>query len=96
MVATTGSDDSAGTLAKPFATPARARDAVRKLNASGPSKATVTVLVRGGTYLLTETLGFGPDDSGTAQGRMVYAAHPDETPVFSGGRQIGGWDPGKV
>jgi hypothetical protein len=45
---------------------------------------------------LKETLVFGPDDSGTAQGRMVYAAHPDETAVFSGGRQIGGWNPGKV
>ena len=96
MVATTGSDDSAGTLAKPFAKPARARDAVRKLKAGAPPNRAVTVLVRGGTYVLKETLVFGPDDSGTAQGRMVYAAHPDETPVFSGGRQIGGWDPGKV
>src|SRR5215468_4595995 len=90
VVATTGSDDNPGTLAKPFATLARARDAVRKLNAGGPPNRAVTVLVRGGTYVLKETLVFGPEDSGTQQRRIVYAAYPDETPVLSGGREIRG------
>src|SRR5262245_64755219 len=78
VVATTGSDDNPGTAEKPFATLARARDAVRKLNAGGPPQATVTVLVRGGTYVLTETLVFGPEDSGTPQRRVVYAAYSGE------------------
>src|SRR5262245_2158593 len=91
VVATTGGDDNPGTLAKPFATLVRARDAVRKLNAGGP----VTVLVRGGTYVLKQTLVFGPEDSGTQQRRIVYAAYPDETPVLSGGREIRGWKPGE-
>jgi hypothetical protein len=78
VVATTGSDDNPGTAAKPFATLARARDAVRKLNAGGPPRATVTVLVCGGTYALKETLVSGPEDSGTAERRIVYAAYPGE------------------
>jgi hypothetical protein len=94
VVATTGSDENPGTAAKPFATLTRARDAVRKLNAGGPPKRTVTVLVRGGTYVLKETLVFGPEDSGTTQRRIVYAAYPEETPVLSSGREIGGWKPG--
>src|SRR5262249_23785101 len=95
VVATTGSDENPGTLAKPFATLARARDAVRKLNAGTPPNRTVTVLVRGGTYVLKETLVFGPEDSGTAQRRIVYAAYPEETPVLSSGRAIAGWKPGE-
>src|SRR5947209_6234680 len=90
IVATTGSDDNPGTAAKPFATLARARDAVRKLKAGGPPKG-VTVLVRGGTYALKETLVFGPEDSGRPERRIVYAAYPGEKPVLSGGRAITGW-----
>jgi hypothetical protein len=71
VVATTGSDEHSGTLAKPFATLSRARDAVRKLNGGGPPKTTVTVLVRDGTYVLKEMLVFGPKDSGTPQQRIV-------------------------
>jgi hypothetical protein len=95
VVATTGSDDNPGTAAKPFATLARARDAVRKLNAGGPPRATVTVLVREGTCVLTETLVFGPEDSGTPEQRIVYAAYPGEKPVLSGGRAITGWKRGE-
>ena len=95
VVATTGRDDNPGTADKPFATLARARDAVRKFHAGGPPRATVTVLVRGGTYVLTETLAFGPDDSGTPERRVVYAAYPGEKPVLSGGREITGWKRGE-
>ncbi len=84
VVATTGSDENPGTAAKPFATLARARDAVRKLNAGGLPHRAVTVLVRGGTCFLKETLVFGPEDSGGQQRRTVYAAYPDGTPTFSG------------
>src|SRR5262249_37273606 len=61
----------------------------------GPPNRAVTVLVRGGTYVLKETLVFRPEDSGTQQRRIVYAAYPDETPVLSGGREIRGWKPGE-
>src|SRR5262249_38097952 len=94
VVATTGNDDNPGTEDKPFANLARARDAVRKLNAGSPPKATVTVLVRAGTYALKETLVFGPEDSGTPERRIVYAAYPGEKPVLSSGRAISGWKRG--
>jgi hypothetical protein len=94
FVATNGSDRSPGTLEKPFASLARARDAVRQLKAGAPLKRDVTVLVRGGTYVLQETLVFGPDDSGTAEHSIAYAAYPGETAVLSGGRQITDWSPG--
>jgi hypothetical protein len=95
VVATTGSDENPGTAAKPFATLARGQDAVRKLNAGGPPKAAVTVLVRGGSYVLKETLAFDPEDSATAKQHIVYAAYPGEKPILSGGREITGWKPGR-
>jgi hypothetical protein len=90
-VATTGSDANPGTAERPFATLARARDAVRQLRAGRASGRDVKVLIRGGTYVLTETLTFGPDDSAAAGHRVEYAAYPGETPVLSGGREIPGW-----
>ena len=50
FVAPNGRDDNPGTRKQPFATLARARDAVRRLKADGGLKAGATVLVRGGTY----------------------------------------------
>src|ERR1041385_686885 len=48
-VATSGSDRNSGTEKRPFATLARARDAVRRLKSAGPLKSDVIVLIRGGT-----------------------------------------------
>jgi hypothetical protein len=93
-VATDGRDQNPGTREKPFASLARARDAVRQLRSGGERKADVTVLVRGGTYVLKEPLVFGPEDSGTREQRVVYAAYPDEQPVLSGGRAVSGWKRG--
>lgn len=92
-VASGGSDDNAGTVDEPFATLARARDAVRKRIAAGLTGG-VTVLIRGGTYELPETLKFGPEDSGTDEHAVTYAAYPDEKVVISGGRRISGWKSG--
>ena len=57
---------------------AKARDVVRGKK--------LTVLLRGGTYFLPETLVFKPEDSDT-----TYKAAPGETVVLSGGRLITGW-----
>ncbi|HUS92668.1 MAG TPA: right-handed parallel beta-helix repeat-containing protein [Phycisphaerae bacterium] len=92
-VSTSGDDAGPGTRDKPFATLARARDAVRKKIAAGLA-ADVRVVVRGGTYRLAEPVVFGPADSGTEQQAIVYTAWPGERPVFSGGRVIKGWRPG--
>jgi hypothetical protein len=95
-VAPTGNDAWSGTLPAPnadgtdgpYATLARARDAVRELKAHGPLSAPVTVMVRGGTYYLAETLVYTPEDGGTDRCPISYVAYPDESPVISGGHEI--------
>jgi len=97
-VATNGNDAWTGTLAAPndsrtdgpFATLARARDAVRKMIASELTK-DVLVLVRGGVYEFDEPFVLGPEDSGTPVYSITYAAFPGEQPIISGGRTISGW-----
>ena len=90
FVAVDGNDGNPGSKERPFATPARARDAVRELARGGLTR-NVTVLLRGGSYWLKEPLVFGPEDSGTERFAITYAAAPGEKPVFSGGRKITGW-----
>ena len=43
--------------------------------------------LRQGRYLLTQTLAFGPEDSGT-----TYRAFPGETVMISGGQAVTGWE----
>ena len=95
-VSTQGDDAWSGGLADPvgddgpFATLAAARDVVGAAKDAGLDRP-VTVFVRGGTYWLTETLVFGPDDSGTTAAPVTYAAYPGETPVLSGGEVLAGF-----
>jgi len=101
-VSPAGNDAWSGTLEAPnaeksdgpLASIAKARDAIRRLKArpeglAGP----VRVLVRGGTYYLSQTIAFGPGDSGTSEAPISYAAYPGEKPVLCGGRKITGWEP---
>ena len=99
-VSPAGSDKWSGRLAAPnagktdgpFATVDRARRAVQQLKADQPKRRKpVVVMIRGGTYELEKTLIFGPEDSGTAESPIVYAAYPGEKPVISGGTALGGW-----
>jgi hypothetical protein len=96
-VSPNGSDMWSGTLSDPngqqmdgpFATLERARDAVRE---SGKHRSgDVVVLIRGGTHRLTETVVFGPQDAPRGDATITYAAYPGETPVFSSGREVTGW-----
>ena len=82
----------------PFATLQRARDAVRELKRQqgGTLKQPVTVFVRSGTHFLTEPLTFTPEDSGTAECPVTFAAYKDEKPVISGGRKLGNWEIGRL
>src|SRR5207249_755907 len=58
-VSPTGSDTAPGTLAKPFATFERARDAVRQIIAAGSPPRGVVVWIRGGIYERSATLELG-------------------------------------
>ena len=54
------------------------------------------VMLRGGTYYLDQPLEFGPEDSGSPQAPIVYAAAPGEPAVLSGGRRLRGGKWGEV
>ena len=95
FVVSDGYNSSPGTEAKPFATLQRARDAIRKLKASGPLTAPVTVMVRGGKYFLEQTLVLSSADSGTRKTPITYTAYPGEEPILSGGQKVSGWEPYK-
>ena len=94
-----GNDAWSGKLAEPspdgtdgpFGTIEKARDTIRAERGGAPRA--WTVLVREGTYVVEEPLTFGPEDSGTDEHPVTYAAYPGEHPVISGGRVIEGWRP---
>jgi len=94
-VSPTGDDNATGTQEAPFATLDRARDAVRALKAKGPLAEPVRVIVSGGRYVMTQPLVLEPRDSGTTEAPVIYEAADGARPVFSGGRSIGGWQPGE-
>ncbi|MEI6499901.1 MAG: right-handed parallel beta-helix repeat-containing protein, partial [Armatimonadota bacterium] len=90
-----GSDTAAGTQKAPFATLARAREEVRKLKAAGALTGSLDVSVKGGRYLLPETLALGPEDSGTAENRITWRAVAGDTVLLAGAKAISGFKPWK-
>ena len=78
----------------PFATFQRAQRAVHEFKAGSPGP--VTVLARGGTYYPGSPIVFTPEDSGTTDRPVTYAAYPGEKPVLSGGVRLAlDWQPYK-
>ncbi|MEV6166724.1 right-handed parallel beta-helix repeat-containing protein [Streptomyces sp. NPDC051954] len=97
-VAPWGRDSWPGTLARPFATPGRAQQAVRDRVPRMASD--IVVNLRGGTYPLHKPmrLSEAAGDSGRGGHRVIYQAYGYGTPrqervTLSGGRQISGWRP---
>ncbi|TDB82535.1 RICIN domain-containing protein [Micromonospora sp. KC721] len=88
-VAPDGNDTNTGTITSPFRTVQRARDAVRTINANMTGD--IYVYLRGGSYPVSNTIEFGPSDSGTNGHRVIYSAYPNETPVLDAGVQVTGW-----
>jgi len=87
VVSPAGSDTNPGTVERPFATPAKALDATRKLTGKSPAK----VLLREGVYFLPAPLVFKPEDSGNENAPASWEAWPGESPVLSAGRPVSGW-----
>ncbi len=85
-VSPSGDDRNTGTKAKPFATLPHARDAIRALRRTAPFAPPVTVLLKGGTHVLTEPLVLTPEDSS-----VTYEAADGSCPVISGGVRVAGW-----
>ncbi|MGD9518409.1 MAG: right-handed parallel beta-helix repeat-containing protein [Armatimonadota bacterium] len=95
FVALNGDDNWSGTLPAanrdrsdgPFQSLARAQQAVRAAEPSRDRK----VVLRAGTYYLSEPLVLGPEDSGTAEHPVTYMAYPGEKVIVSGGRPLTDW-----
>ena len=88
-VAVNGRDRAAGTKMAPLATPAGARDRLRALQAAGQLPRTgATVIIRGGTYFLPQTLSFTAADDLSP---VTFTAAPGETVRLTGGRTVSGW-----
>ena len=93
FVATNGNDEWSGTLSAPnrtrtdgpFGTVARALRATRERKKTEARRRS-SIVVRGGTYFLTEPLVLQPADSG-----LLLSAYQHEKPIISGGRKIAGW-----
>ena len=77
-----------GQRREPFATPQRARDAVREARKGGLPKGGVTVWLRGGVYRMDRTLELDARDSGTAGAPVVYRSAPGEEVRLVGGKQV--------
>ncbi|MEK0317919.1 Ig-like domain-containing protein [Cohnella sp. 56] len=88
-VATDGNDANAGTIAAPFKTLERARDAIRDMKTGGGlPDGGVTVYLREGLYERTSSFELGAADAGEAGKTITYMAYPGETVRLSGGRDI--------
>ena len=101
-VSTAGNDTWSGKLPEPNAdrtdgplrTLTAARDRLREIESKDRD---YLVLIRGGNYVLDETVVFGLED-GTQYGgyygriyKITYAAYPKDQPVFTSGVPIRGW-----
>jgi hypothetical protein len=102
-VATDGNDKWSGTLAAPnsnstdgpFATISRAQTAVQGILKNPKGRTTpIQVMVRAGTYYVTQPLLFTTADSGTSSLQVVWENYPNETPAISGGLKITNWTHG--
>ncbi len=88
-VSPAGDDANPGTRRQPFATLARARDAIRAARQAGDAEAW-TVRVKKGVYPLTAPLVFEPGDSGTAAAPVRYLGEGADTRLC-GGIPVRGW-----
>ena len=84
-VAPNGSNSNSGSEAQPFATVAKAKEAIRAMNASNSlPDGGVTVYLRGGTYYMDEGMTFTAEDSGREGSNITYTAYPGESVTISG------------
>ncbi len=86
-----GDDAHDGSAAKPFATPDRARLAVRDYLAGRQARGDLVVELHGGTYELAAPVHFDAADSGKPGAEVIYRAVQGESVLLSGGRCVSGW-----
>ncbi|MBE0537279.1 MAG: right-handed parallel beta-helix repeat-containing protein [Phycisphaerae bacterium] len=95
-VSPAGNDADPGSRRQPFATFARAQEAVKqaKETSAADLPERIEVLFGGGEYVLTEPVVLQSHHGGADNCPVIYRARDGETPVFTGGRRITGWTVG--
>ena len=93
-VSPNGNDNASGSSWRPFATFARAQQAVRETKQDGKRYERIEVLFAGGAYRLDAPVIIGAEDGGTDTMLVIYKARSGAMPVFTGGRKITGWTVG--
>jgi hypothetical protein len=88
FVSPNGDDHRDGSRRHPFATLARARDAIRQFQSAGPLPGPVAVTLLPGEYPVEGTFELTPADSGTATAPIVYRASEPGTAVLYGGTRL--------
>lgn len=92
-VSPAGDDQAAGDAQHPFATPARAKEQVRRLLCENKNLRCV-VRFHEGVYFLAAPLAFTPEDSPAADGFVRYEGLPGERVVLSAGQPLADcWTP---
>ena len=84
-----GDDNNPGTKKQPFATIERAQEEVRSIKkGKGMPEGGIAVYMRGGIYLVTDSVRFKKEDSGTESSPVVYRSFPGEEVRIIGGKKI--------
>lgn len=83
-----GGDNYAGTSDYPLKTIEGAKAKVKAMRAENPV-GNIEVIVREGTYSVTSPIKFEAEDSGSADGKVIYRA--DGKVIFSGAAEISGF-----
>ena len=90
FVSPEGNDKNPGTKAEPVKTLVAARNTVRVMRRKNADlkQQNIQIILRGGSYVLEETLMLEAKDSHTE-----FTAYEGEIPVVTGGKHIKGWTP---
>lgn len=89
-----GSAEASGTEDAPFATLEQARDALRAYRKeNGFADGGAEVVVHGGEYRVSQPFTLTAEDSGAAGAPIRYRAAKGESPVFTGGIRLDGFEP---
>lgn len=85
-----GSDAAEGSIDAPFQTLEKARDTIRGLHPD-QRRQNIRVILRGGTYFMTQPFVLNVQDGAPLGLRVTYEAYPGESPVLDSGMEISGW-----
>jgi len=88
-VSPSGNDNNSGSIAKPFYSIEKAKDAVRSALTKNPAL-NVTVYLRGGNYFVENTIRFDERD-GNKNITVKYIGYKNEKAIINGGVAIKGW-----